>query len=171
MDDGGALDELIVAEAYAHLRRMAARIQRGRHGGSVRPTSLVHEVYERLARNPQLAVRDRTHLLAIGARAMRNVLADRARKHAASKRGGGWERVSLTGVHDSGDTAELVDLNDALDDLRALDPEASEVVELRFLGGLTESEIAEVTGQSERTVRRKVRAGRAWLQVRLGSGS
>lgn len=167
MEDDGSLDDLLLVEAYAHLRRMAARIQRARTGGSVRPTSLVHEVYERLAKNPRLAIRDRTHLLAIGARAMRNVLADRARKHNATKRGGGWERVSLDGVHDGRDATDLVALHEALDALRELDAQTSEVVELRCLGGLTEAEIAEVTGASERTVRRKARAGRAWLQVRL----
>lgn len=171
MDDDGPLDDQLLTEAYAHLRRLAGRIHRRRAGGSVRPTSLVHEVYERLANNPDLVVHDRSHLLAIGARAMRNVLADRARKRNAKKRGGDWERVSLTGVHDGRNATDVIALNEALEGLRELDDQTGEVIELRFLGGLTEAEIAEVLGVSERTVRRKARAGRAWLQVRLAGDS
>ena len=167
MDEDESLDALLLTEAYGHLRQMAGRIQRRRNGGSIQPTSLVHEVYERLARNPKLVVRDRSHLLAIGARAMRNVLTDRARRQTAQKRGGGWQRVSLTGVHDGGNPSDVVALNDALEALRDLDEQTADVIELRFLGGLTEAEIAEVLAVSERTVRRKTRTGRAWLQARL----
>lgn len=171
MDEEAPLDPQMLEEAYAHLRRLAARIQRARGADAHHPTSLVHDVFERLARNPELKVRDRAHLLALGARAMRHVLADRARRQAASKRGGAWDQVSLEGVADPADTSDFVALQQALDALRDMDVLTSEITELRILGGLTDAEIAEATATSERTVRRKSRAGRAWLQARLGSGS
>lgn len=167
MSEPPPLDALLLDEAYAYLRQVARQMQRRQGAGSLHATSVVHEVYERLAANPNLVVRDRSHLLAIGTRALRHVLADRARRRLAAKRGGHWQQVSLTGLPGRDGGVDLVALDQALAALTELDPLTGQVVELAFLGGLTEAEVAQVLDLSERTVRRRSRAGRAWLQVRL----
>jgi RNA polymerase sigma factor (TIGR02999 family) len=166
MDPKQPLPDALVAEAYEHLKALASKMRR-RAGDAIHPTSLVHDVYERLARSGTLEVTDREHLIAVGVRAMRYVLADRARRHMADKRSGGWARMSLAGVGQEPAIVDIVALDDALRALSALDEHAGQVAELRLLGGLNEVEIAQVLGTSDRTVRRRWRAARAWLQVRL----
>jgi len=166
MDPKHPLPDVLVAEAYEHLKALANKMRR-RAGGSIHPTSLVHDVYERLARSGTLEVTDRAHLIAVGARAMRYVLADRARRHMADKRSGGWARMSLAGIGTDNAIVDVVALDDALSALSLMDEQAGRVAELRLLGGLEETEIAEIIGTSPRTVRRRWRAARAWLQVRL----
>lgn len=160
--DPSAVDR-IVPLVYEDLRGLARR-QLGRGFGpqSVRPTELVHEAYVKLSAGGAEAAVDRSHFLAIAARAMRQVLVDDARHRKAAKRGGGWTRATLSGHHwvADFDVDELLTLNDALDDL---DQRQREVVECRFFGGMEESEIAEALGVTERTVRRDWVKARAWL--------
>jgi len=160
--DKGAIDR-IVPLVYEDLRRLARR-QLGRKFGpqTVRPTELVHEAYVKLSVGGAEAAVDRSHFLAIAARAMRQVLVDEARNRRAVKRGGGWKRATLSGHHwvTDFDVDELLTLNDALDEL---DPRQRQVVECRFFGGMDESEIAEALGITDRTVRRDWVKARAWL--------
>jgi RNA polymerase sigma factor (TIGR02999 family) len=161
--DARAIDR-IVPLVYEDLRRLARR-QLGRGFGpqTVRPTELVHEAYVKLsAGGATAAAVDRSHFLAIAARAMRQVLIDEARNRHAAKRGGGWQRATLSGAHwiADFDVDELLTLNDALDEL---DPRQRQVVECRFFGGMEETEIAEALGIAERTVRRDWVKARAWL--------
>jgi len=148
---------------YEDLRRLARR-QLGRRIGpqTVRPTELVHEAYVKLSGGGAEAAVDRSHFLAIAARAMRQVLVDEVRNRKAIKRGGGWNRATLSGSHwvTDVDVEELLTLNDALDEL---DARQRQVVECRFFGGLEEREIAEALGITERTVRRDWVKARAWL--------
>ena len=160
--DSHAIDQ-IVPILYEDLRRLARR-QLGRKFGpqTVRPTELVHEAYVKLARGGAEAAADRSHFLAIAARAMRQVLVEEARTRHAIKRGGGWKRATLSGGHwvEDFDLDELLTLNDALDEL---DPRQRQVVECRFFGGMEENEIAEALGVTDRTVRRDWVKARAWL--------
>ena len=128
----------------------------------MRPTSLVHETYMKLSNGVAMRAGDRAHLLAIAARAMRQVLIDDARRRSAAKRGGEWEAAPLEdhmGVS-NGDADEMLALNDALD---ALEPRQRQIVECRFFGGMAEEEIAESLGVTARTVRRDWVKARAWL--------
>jgi RNA polymerase sigma factor (TIGR02999 family) len=159
--DRGALDR-VVPLVYAELRALA-RHQLGREHGArtLHATDLVHEAYLKLAGGPVRAA-DRTHFLAIAARAMRQVLVDHARARRAAKRGLGWERTTLS----SGDWTVEVDPGEviALDDaLEQLEPRQRQIVEYRFFGGMEEREIAELLGVSDRTVRREWVRARAWL--------
>jgi RNA polymerase sigma factor (TIGR02999 family) len=160
--DAGAIDR-IVPLVYEDLRRLARRqLARGFGQESVRPTELVHEAYAKLSAGAAEAAVDRSHFLAIAARAMRQVLISEARHRKAEKRGGGWQRATLSGRHwvADVDVDELLTLNDALDELEA---RQRQVVECRFFGGMEEREIAEALGVTERTVRRDWVKARAWL--------
>lgn len=160
--DDGAIDRVLPL-VYDDLRRLARR-QLGRSAGpqTIGPTELVHDAYMKLARGGATSAVDRAHFLAIAARAMRQVLVDRARQRRAAKRGGGWRRETLSTSDWAADfdAEELLALNDALD---RLDPRQRQVVECRFFGGLLEHEIAEALGVTERTVRRDWVKARAWL--------
>ncbi|MBW3534171.1 MAG: sigma-70 family RNA polymerase sigma factor [Gemmatimonadetes bacterium] len=160
--DGEALDRL-VAMVYGDLRQVAARqLRHERQDHTLHATALVHEAYVRLAGGDGLDVTDRTHFLAVAARAMRQVLVDHARRRNAAKRGGGWTRTTLTSgdaVLDV-DAAELLALDRALDEL---DERQRQVVEMRFFGGMEEEEIGAFLGVSSRTVRRDWVKARAWL--------
>jgi RNA polymerase sigma factor (TIGR02999 family) len=158
----GALDRLVPL-IYDDLRLLARR-QLGREYGdrTLNPTALVHEAYLKLGAGAKVAA-DRAHFLAIAARAMRQVLVDRARDRKAAKRGGGaWERTTLT------DGAWVGEFDPdgmlALDEgLARLEPRQRQVVECRFFGGMEEQEIAEALGVSERTIHRDWVKARAWL--------
>ena len=157
-----ALDRLLPL-VYEELRFLARR-QLGREqvGHTLRPTGLVHEAYMKLAGGGGIAAEDRAHFLAIAARAMRQVLVDHARRRTAAKRGGGWNRTTLTDGKQSieFDPAEMLALDRALAEL---EPRQRQVVEYRFFGGMEEREIAEVLGVTDRTVRRDWVKARAWL--------
>jgi len=160
--EAGAIDR-IVPLVYEDLRRVARRQLALRFSsGSVRPTELVHEAYVKLSLGGAEAAADRSHFLAIAARAMRQVLVDQARHHGAARRGGGWTRATLSGSHwvTDLDVDELLTLNDALEEL---EPRQRQVVECRFFGGMEETEIAEALGVTDRTVRRDWVKARAWL--------
>jgi RNA polymerase sigma factor (TIGR02999 family) len=161
--DPTALDR-IVPLVYDDLRLIAQRHLRREVGDrTMHPTSLVHEAYLKLANAAALNAGDRSHFLAIAARAMRQVLVDDARRRSASKRGGSWDRVTFgdrVWRADSLDAEEMLALNDAMDEL---EPRQRQVVECRFFGGMEEREIAETLGVTERTVRRDWVKARAWL--------
>lgn len=161
--------EGLLADIYDELRSVAGHLRR-RHGAgdSVRATSLVHEAWLRLAGStPDL--QSPQHLAALAARVMRNVLVDRARAATADKRGGGWDHVALSDVPgESDDVVDIVALDAALTELAAFDARGAEIVQLRFFGGLSPEEVADVLGISRRTAERDWRAARAWLADRLG---
>jgi len=155
---------------YQELRARAHRLLvRERSGETLNTTALVHEAYVRLADSADLSVNDRGHFFALASRAMRHILVDYARRLRAQKRGGGQSPLTL----DAGRVAvndrahELIALNEALDQLTALDERLARNVELRFFGGLSIDETAEVLAVSPRTVRRDWRKARAILYEML----
>jgi RNA polymerase sigma factor (TIGR02999 family) len=170
--DVRATEELIPL-LYAELRQMAAGLMAGeRHAGTLQPTALVHEAYLRLVGDGNAEWQSRAHFLGAAAQAMRRVLIDRARRRSSLKRGGGsLERVTFSeaGFQYESNPEELIDLEDALNELQKKDPAMARVVELRFFGGLSVEETAEVIGATDRTVQRHWNAARAWLHRTLQS--
>jgi RNA polymerase sigma factor (TIGR02999 family) len=166
-----ALNELVPI-IHGELRRLAAAcLRRERRDHTLQPTALVHESYLRLVDQTQVECRNRAQFFAIAANLMRQILVDHARHHRAAKRGGG-NKVALeeaAGVAQQREV-DLVALDEALVDLARLDPRQSRVVELRFFGGLTEDEIADVLDVSPITVKRDWRIARAVLHHQLGGG-
>jgi RNA polymerase sigma factor (TIGR02999 family) len=168
--DGNAADELF-ALVYDDLRVLAKRqLARLRPGQTLAPTALVHEAYLKFAERSAPAVVDRHHFLAIAARAMRLIVIDHVRRRQAKKRDeGGAAGTPPTDV--AAGTAltpiDLIAMNDALEQLQALDARQAQVVELRFFGGLELKEIAAVLDTSERTVKRDWQRARAFLSASL----
>ena len=163
--DGAALDQLI-ALVYQELRRMAHRYLAGqRPGHTLQTTALVHETYLQLVDCRRVRWQDRTHFLAVSARLMRRILVDYARSRDANKRGGAVRPVSLDESLDFAPqrSADLVALDDALGSLATIDPRKSQVVELKFFGGLDTGEIAEVLGVSQQTILRDWKLAKVWL--------
>ena len=150
------------AAVYDELKR-AARLQLRRMHDNFETTALVHEAYLKLG-GAQLAAQDRNHLLALSARAMRQVLVDDARARKADKRGGGQDALTLGAVA-AGDVAavEVLKLDELLQSLHRIDERAAQVVELRYFGGYTEIEAAGMLDISESTLRRDWRRARAFL--------
>jgi RNA polymerase sigma factor (TIGR02999 family) len=167
--------ERLLPIVYGELRRQAARLlRRERRDHTLQPTALVHETYLRLVEQKAADWRNRTQFFAVAARAMRRILVDHARRHGARKRGGSWDRITLDESRRGWPGEPSVDvlaLEDALDELAALDPDKVRLVELRFFAGLNLEETASVLGVSESTVSREWRLARAWLFRRLGGGT
>ena len=161
--DDGALGAAYSA-VYEQLKR-AARAQLRRLGDPFGTTALVHEAYLKLAGGAPLTAMDRNHLLALSARAMRQVLVDDARARKADKRGGGQQALTLGAALGDGEAAaiEVLALDELLSSLHRLDPRAAQIVELRYFGGYSETEIASMLGISDRTLRRDWRKARAFL--------
>lgn len=151
---------------YQELRRLAQYyLQRERPDHTLQATALVHEAYVRLLSDGECAWRDRAHFFNVAAQQMRHLLVDHARAAQAEKRYGGKLRISLevlTGVAEERDE-DLIALDEAMGRLEALYPRASQVVELRFFGGLTEKEAAEVLEISTATLKRDWDFAKAWL--------
>jgi RNA polymerase sigma factor (TIGR02999 family) len=163
--DRDALDQLTPL-VYAELRRMARRYMNQQPAGhTLQTTALIHEAYLRLIGQEEKHWENRAHFFGVAAQAMRHILVDYARARKVAKRGGGAHQVSLDEalVISPEGSMDLVALNDALDALARLDQRQSQVVELRFFGGLTEEEISEVLKVSTRTVRSDWRLARSWL--------
>lgn len=156
----------LVTDLYEELRQSAARLTR-RHEGSVAPSSLVHEVLVRLWKSDPGRWESEAHFRALAARAMRQVLVDRARSRNAVKRGGDLQRVEISEFPAADRTIDLVALNRALEKLGEENPRCASVVELRILGGMEVPEVADWLGVSESTVKREWRVGRAWLITEL----
>lgn len=171
--DLAARDRLIPL-VYDELRRRAdAFIRRERSGHTLQPTALVHEVYLRLVDQDRAVWQNRAQFLAVASEMMRRILVDRARAHKMAKRSGRWARVTLTEEAAQGTQrdVDVLDLNNALDELAAFDPRKARVAELRFFGGLSLEETGLVLGTSLATTMRDWQAGRAWLFRRLTRGS
>ena len=172
--DRAALDA-VYASLYPELKRVArARLRQQGRADSMSTTMLVHESFVRLVGARGLRLEDRRHFFAYAAKTMRNIIIDSAREHLAERRGGGAEHTTLGGdaallIADTSSGDDLVRVNEALKELEAVDPELAELVEMRYFGGYSETEIAELQGVTERTVRRRWDKARAWLFVALGN--
>ena len=166
--DEAARDELIPL-VYETLRRIARHQLRGeRTGHTLETTALINEAYLKLVEQ-SVSWQSRAHFFGIAARLMRQLLVDYARARQRLKRGGDLHQISLTGAAEIAQeqTVDLIALDDALAILTEVDPQSSRIVELRFFGGLTIEETAQVMGISTPTVERGWRAARAWLQTEL----
>ena len=155
---------------YGDLHRIAAReMRRERPGHTLQTTAVLHETYLRIFRGEPVAWKDRAHFYASAAQQMRRVLLDHARRAHSEKRGGQAVKLSL-GEFDVGDLgldSRLLALNEALANLEALDPRAAKVVELRFFGGVSETDAAEVLGISVSTLKRDWDFAKTWLAAQL----
>ena len=170
--DGSALDKLIPL-VYDELYRLARRYMRQeRPDHTLQATSLVNEAYLRLIDVNRIEWRNRSHFLALAAQMMRRILVEFARNRHRQKRGGGAVQVSLDDVQELPDSKEydFIALNNALSRLATFDPRMSQVVELRFFGGLTVDETADVLNISPETVLRDWKTAKAWLlrEIRRG---
>lgn len=167
--DNSALDRLVPL-VYSDLRQLAHRYIRGeRSGHTLQTTALVNEAWLRLIDSRLVNWRDRAHFFALSAQLMRRILVDSARSRRAARRGGGSRPVALTDALAvfQERSRDLVALDDALTGLALVDAEKARVVELRFFGGLTIEEIAQVLGTTEEATRWKWRLARAWLSREL----
>lgn len=165
-DDHDAAFDALLPLVYDELRQIAHRqLRRVGAGETLHTTALVHEAYLRLVDQTQARWNDRAHFFAVSAKAMRHILIDYARRRHAEKRGGGERPIPLEDAPGLPDpharAAHLLDLDEALVRLEALDARLAQVVELRFFGGMTEPEVGEALGLSERTVRRD------WTKARM----
>ena len=156
------------ADTYAHLRALAGIIHNERAGGSetIQPTALMHEAWAKIVRG---RFESKSHFMAVAARAMRQILVDRARSRIAAKRGGAdQQQVTLSGLADSSSPVDVLALDEALEQLSQIDPKAAQIAIMRTFGGMTAEEIAEAEGISERSVWRSWRFARAFLAKALG---
>jgi RNA polymerase sigma factor (TIGR02999 family) len=169
--DQRAFDRLVPL-VYDELRRVArARLRSERDTHTLQTTALVHEAYVRLVDLNRMTLRNRTHFFAMASRLMREILIDHARRNKAHKRGGAAQVVSLNDIdpEDGGPAFDLLALDEALTQLVGVDPRLSQVVELRFFGGLSIAETAETLDVSAATVERDWVVAKAWLHQRLSS--
>jgi RNA polymerase sigma-70 factor (ECF subfamily) len=169
--DQSALERLTPI-VYDELRRLARRyMKRERPGHSLQTAALVNEAYMRLVDYERMQWQNRAHFFAVSSQLMRRILVDHARRHNL-KRGGGVQHVSLdeAAVVGGDQDADLVALDNAMNALLRIDPRKVQVVEMRFFGGLSVEETAEVLKVSTITVKRDWRAARAWLYRELTGG-
>jgi RNA polymerase sigma factor (TIGR02999 family) len=169
--DRAALDELMPL-VYDELRRLAGGyLRRERADHTLQPTALVNEAYLLLVDQHQARWQNRAQFIGVAAQMMRRLLVDHARAHQAAKRGGEQINVALSEADRFADQPEanLLAIHDALNQLAALDPTQSRIVELRFFGGLTIEETAEVLKVSHATVEREWKMARAWLRREMGT--
>ena len=161
----------ILPHIYDELKRLASSyLRRERSDHTLQPTALVHEAYMKLIDQKRVHWQNRAHFFGIAAQVMRRILLDHARKHQAGKRGGEVEKLPieeeiLVVSHDK--SAELIALDDALQELAKLDEQKAKVVELRYFGGLSIEETAEVMGVSVPTINRQWRMAKAWLYSQI----
>jgi RNA polymerase sigma factor (TIGR02999 family) len=173
LGEQAAFDQLMPL-VYEELRRMARRLmRRQRSGHTLETTALIHEAYLRLVDQSEVRWQNRAHFFGVAAKAMRHILVDHARTRQAAKRGGRMQQVTL---HETAAAVierplDLLALDDALQGLAVIDKRKSQVVELKYFGGLTVHEIAEVLRVSAETVARDWRLARAWLLRELSKDS
>jgi RNA polymerase sigma factor (TIGR02999 family) len=163
----------LIPLVYDELRQLASYyMRRERANHTLRTTGLVHEAYLRLVEQRQVDWKGRAHFFGIAAQLMRRILVDHARGHLRKKRGGEQQRLPLseTVVISQSRSAEVVAVDEALERLAKLDPRQNQIVELRFFGGLTTEETADVLGVSVRTVEREWALAKAWLFTELQEG-
>ncbi len=168
-----ALDDLYPL-VYDELHRLARRyMSRERKGHTLQTTALINEAYVRMVDQRKVRWANRSHFFAISAQIMRRILIDHARRQAYAKRGGGARQVSLdeTAAVVKDDLSEFLRLDEALQSLAELDKRRSQVVELKYFGGLNNDEIAEVLKISKNTVIRDWNMARAWLHRQLTGGA
>ena len=173
-----ALDRLIPL-VYRELKQMARRSMRRADSGTIQTTAVVHEAYLRLTELSNVDWQDRIHFYAVSARIMRGILVDAARARRALKRGGQFRRAHLCTSLDLDQlpdlamerAAEILAINDALDRLAELDPRQVQVVEMRFFGGLSVDETAEVLKISAQSVMRDWKLAKAWLRREMRKSS
>jgi RNA polymerase sigma factor (TIGR02999 family) len=166
--DPDALNQLIPV-IYERLRLLAHQRLRADPGHSLNTTGLVHEAYLRMVEGPDTGVQDRDHFLALASRVMRHVLVDHARARKAAKRGGGATPLELEewmGISERGLDA-VIEMDEALQRLEAMDARQGRIVEQRYFGGLSLEETASTLGVSLATVKRELRSARAWLAMEL----
>lgn len=171
--DSSALDKLFPL-VHGELRRIARRqMSQERPGHTLQATALVNEAYMKIAGQKGFEWHNRSHFFAVCAQVMRHVLIDHARAHARDKRGGGAIQVSLNeaAVMVKEQAADFVALDDALQELEIVDQQKARIVEMRYFGGLSIEETAEVLNISPRTVRREWRRAKAWLYRMIAEGS
>jgi len=170
--DQAALEKLIPL-VYSELRRLAKRYMRGeREGHLLQTTALINEAFVRLIEWKGVSWQNRAHFFGVSAGLMRRVLVDIARARHRAKRGGGLSWVTLhEGAIPGGPARDVVAVDDALKSLEALDPRKGRIVELRFFGGLSTEETAELLGVSTRTVEREWSLAKAWLLRELKHGT
>jgi RNA polymerase sigma factor (TIGR02999 family) len=168
--DKAALDQLMPL-VQSELRRLAGNyLRRERSGHTLQPTALVNEAYLRLVDQKQANWQNRAQFYGIAAQLMRRILVDHARQHNAAKRGGSdQQRLSITSAHDVSDkpNLDLLALHEALEELAAVDPQQARIVELKFFGGLSIEETAEVMHLGHATIERDWKMARAWLRLKL----
>jgi len=167
--------EKLIPLVYEELKRLARRyMRRERPDHTLQTTALVHEAYLRLVRHPNVPWRDRPQFFAIASQLMRRILIDHARGHSRTKRGGGKAALPLGDalVFSPEYAGDLIRLDEALARLSKLDARQSRIVELRFFGGLSVEEAAQVLGISPKTVKRDWAVARVWLhgELRRGNG-
>jgi RNA polymerase sigma factor (TIGR02999 family) len=162
--------DLLVPLVYDELRQIARGQLRGeRSGHTLQPTALVHEAYSRMLGGEQPDYRNRAHFLSVAAQVMRRILIDYARLHNAAKRDGGSPRLPIDEARDAGveRSTVMLALDDALTALEQQDARKARLIEMRYFGGLTALESAEVLGLDVAQVRRELRVAHAWLQREL----
>jgi RNA polymerase sigma factor (TIGR02999 family) len=168
--DRAALEALLPA-VYSELRHQAERyMRRQRADHTLQATALVHEAYLRLVKQQETEWRSRAHFFGVAAKAMRSILVDHARARQAAKRGAGAARLTLgrvESVPDPSPAVDVLDLEEALQRLAEFDPAKARLVELRYFGGLSIEEAAEVLEVSPATLKRQWNTARAWLRREL----
>jgi len=163
----------LIPFVYDELRQLARQyLQRERPDHTLQATGLVHEAYLRLVDQSTTTWQNRAHFFGVAAQVMRRILVDYARAHRAEKRSGGWDKLAFDEAlaPSMERNVDLIALDDALKDLLAFDPRQSQIVELRFFGGLTNEEIGELLDVSPRTVKREWRVAKAWLRREIMTG-
>ncbi len=164
--DKEALEHLIPLVS-SELRRLARRyMAKERSDHTLQTSALINEAYLRLVNQQNVEWKDRAHFFGVAAQIMRHILIDHARKYQYEKRGAGAQKIALNDAAVLGHqrAKELIALDDALIELAAFDTRKSQIVELRFFGGLTIEEVAEVTSTSPATVKRELQAAKLWLK-------
>jgi len=165
-----AVVDALLPLIYDELRNLAANyLRRERRDHTLQPTALVHEAYLCLVDQRSVNWQNRAHFFGVAAQLMRRILVDHARAHNAEKRGHDFQKLSLDENIDKADerSAELIALDDALKELAEIDEQKSRIVELRYFGGLTVEETAEVLGVTPVTIKRHWRMAKAWLHGRM----
>lgn len=158
--------QALIPLVYQELRRIAQQhLRQERPDHTLQSTALVHEAYLRLMKQGPSEIENRAHFMAVASRLMRQILVEHARRHRAAKRGGGLKLELNEAISPQrARNVDLIALDDALNELERLDPQQSRIVEMRFFGGLTIEDTAEIIGVSRTTVKREWATARAWLR-------
>lgn len=169
--DSRAIDRLLPL-VYDELRRVAASYLKNEpQGAALQATAIVHEAFIKLCGQRDANWNGKTHFFAVSAQAMRRILVDQARGRSREKRGGDWQRIELrddVAISDS-HAEDILDLDEALEELNEFDSRMAQIVELRFFGGLTMQEVADQLGVSKGTVEGDWTVARAWLRRQLSN--